>query len=108
MSQHGGALWLPRRFDELRALVPAPTPLALAIYGCWLLLHALLAMVAPGKIVDGAQLRDGTRLPYKLNGLVAFVVSLGVVVGLLAGGVVRASTIVAELGPLITTATLLI
>src|SRR5262245_25558009 len=61
---HGGQLWLPRGFDELRAMVPAPTPRALAIYGAWLALHALLMIVAPGKIVEGATLRDGTRLPY--------------------------------------------
>jgi delta14-sterol reductase/lamin-B receptor len=108
IHQHGGQLWLPRGVDELRAMVPAPTPRALAIYGVWLAMHALFAIVAPGKIAEGAVLRDGTRLPYKLNGLVAFLASIGVLVGLLAGGVVRASTIVAELGPLITVATLMI
>ncbi len=108
MQQHGGALWLPRSLDDLRALVPLPTSRALTYYGAWLGLHALLAIVAPGKIAEGATLRDGTRLPYKLNGLTALIVSLGALVALLYFGVVRASSIVAELGPLITTATLMI
>jgi len=105
---HGGALFVPRGLDDVRALLPSPTGRALAIYGAWLALQAVLAVAAPGKIVEGALLRDGTRLPYKLNGLVAFVVSVGAVVGLLAGGVVRATTVVDELGPIITTATLMI
>src|SRR3954447_26924939 len=66
IHQHGGQLWFPRGFDQLLAMVPPPTSRALAIYGVWLGLHVLLALVAPGKIVDGATLRDGTRLPYKL------------------------------------------
>jgi protein-S-isoprenylcysteine O-methyltransferase Ste14 len=108
VQQHGGMLWLPQSVGDLRAMIPLPTVSALAIYGAWLALQAFLAVAAPGKIVEGAQLRDGTRLPYKLNGLLAFVLSLATVVGLLLGGVVRATTIVAELGPLITTATIFI
>lgn len=108
VSIHGGALWVPRSLDEFLAMLPAPTARAAAIYGAWLALHALLFAVAPGKIVEGAQLRDGTRLRYRLNGLLAFIVSIGALVALLATGVIRASAIVSELGPIITISTAMI
>ncbi len=108
VSQHAGSLWLPRSLGDVRALVPLPTARACLFYGAWLLLHAILAVIAPGKIVEGATLRDGKRLPYKLNGLAALLLSLAALVALLASGTVRASTVVAELGPLITVSTLMI
>jgi protein-S-isoprenylcysteine O-methyltransferase Ste14 len=108
ISQHGGNLWLPRTLDDVRAMFPAPTMRAVAIYGAWLALHALLYVVAPGKTVEGATLRDGTRLPYKMNGLLAFVVSIATIVALLATKTIRATEILAELGPMITVSTLMI
>ncbi len=105
---HGGALWIPSSVAELGAMIPAPTARATAYYGAWLGLHALLFVAAPGKIVEGATLRDGTRLPYKMNGLVALIVSLGALAGLLGARVVRASDVIREIGPFITISTLLI
>ena len=34
----------------------------------WLLLQGLLYLYAPGKLVNGMPLADGSRLVYKLNG----------------------------------------
>ena len=48
--------------------VPAPTPTAAAIVLGWLLLQGLLYLYAPGKLVNGMPLADGSRLVYKLNG----------------------------------------
>lgn len=106
VSQHDGSLWLPTSIDEVRAMFPAPTWRATAIFTGWLGLQVVLQLVCPGKVVQGAQLPSGERLSYKLNGLSSFVVSIAIVVALLATGTVRASTVLAELGPLLTLATL--
>jgi delta14-sterol reductase len=106
--RHGGQLWIPHSGHELAAMVAAPTPRALAMYGAWLVLQAFLYRIGPGKIVNGATLRDGTSLPYKLNGLFAHVVGLGALVALLATHVVRATDIVAEIAPFITISTIVI
>ena len=105
---HGGKLWLPASVADVAAMVPAPTPRAVVMYGAWLALQALLYAFAPGKIVEGATLRDGTRLPYKLNGLLAHLVGLAILAALIATHVVRASDIVADLGPFITISTVVI
>lgn len=106
VSQHGGSLWLPTSFDQILAMVPAPTGRATAIFAGWLGLQVILQLLCPGKIVQGAQLPSGERLSYKLNGLTSFLISMGILVALLATGTVRASTVLAELGPLLTLATL--
>lgn len=108
ISQHGGALWLPRTVGELRAMFPLPTGRALAIYGAWLGLHVLFAVALPGKLAQGVPLRGGERLTYKLNGLAAHLLGLAALVALLSTGLIRASDIYAELGPLIMVSTLMI
>jgi len=106
--RHGGQLWIPRSGHDVLEIVAPPTPRALAMYGAWFVLHALLYLVGPGKVVNGATLRDGTSLPYKLNGLFAHVVGLGAIVALLATHAIRAQDVVAEIAPFITISTILI
>lgn len=106
VALHGGSLWLPTSLDDALAMIPAPTWRAAAILAGWLGLHAILQLVCPGKIVTGALLPNGERLQYKLNGLSSFVVSIAVLVALLATGTIRAATVLAELGPLLTVSTL--
>jgi len=106
VSLHDGSLWVPTSLAELTAMVPAPTWRATAMLGGWLALHVVLQLVCPGKVVEGALLPNGERLKYKLNGLSAFVVSIGVLLALLATGTLSASSVLAELGPLLTLATL--
>lgn len=105
-SQHGGSLWIPGSLDELLAMIPAPTWRATAIVVGWIALHVVLALVLPGKVVTGALLPNGERLPYKLNGLASFVISIAILVALLAADVFDASAVLRELGPLLTLATL--
>lgn len=105
-NQHGGSLWLPRSLDEVWAMIPAPTGRAAAIFFGWLALQVVLGLVCPGKIVTGAVLPSGERLSYKLNGLSSFLVSIAILVGLLATGTIEATSVLAELGPLLTLATL--
>lgn len=107
VSHHGGSLWLPGSLDDVLAMFPAPTARATGIVFGWLGLHAVLQLVLPGKIVQGAQLPSGERLSYKLNGLASFLVSMGLLVGLLATGTVQASSVLDELGPMLTVATLI-
>ncbi|KAJ1455391.1 ergosterol biosynthesis ERG4/ERG24 family-domain-containing protein [Pelagophyceae sp. CCMP2097] len=48
-----------------------------AVVVSWILFQAVLQLVLPGEVALGAVLRDGqTRLPYKINGHLAFWVSL--------------------------------
>ncbi len=103
---HEGSLWLPRSLDDLVRMVPAPTGRAIAIFAGWLGLQVVLGLICPGKVVTGAQLPSGERLQYKLNGLSSFIVSSALLVALLASGTFRASSVLAELGPLLTVATL--
>jgi hypothetical protein len=39
-----------------------------AVYVAWWLFQAALAVVVPGKDVEGVTLRDGSRLKYRING----------------------------------------
>jgi hypothetical protein len=48
---------------------------AFAIYVGWLALHLVLSIVAPGEIVQGTELPNGKRLPYKLNAFSSMVTS---------------------------------
>ena len=60
-------------------------PKAFAVVLGWLAFQALLQVALPGDVVEGTKLADGTRLPYLMNGHLAFWVSLAV----LACGVPR-------------------
>lgn len=48
-----------------------------AIYACWVAFQAILYLVLPGKIVRGAQTPGGNTLPYKINGLLSWCVTVG-------------------------------
>ncbi|HEY8431417.1 MAG TPA: hypothetical protein VIL20_23715, partial [Sandaracinaceae bacterium] len=106
VALHDGSLWLPLSLDDLHSIVPAPTWRATAILAGWLTLQVLLALVCPGKVVTGALLPNGERLEYKLNGLASYLVSMAVLASLLATGTVRASDVLAELGPLLSASTI--
>lgn len=105
-SQHGGALWLPRSLAELGAMFPAPTWEAAAILGGWIAAQALLYVVVPGRVVHGRPTEHGERAEYRLNGLVAFVASAALLIAAIAGGLLSPAAVLAELGPLLTCATL--
>jgi delta14-sterol reductase/lamin-B receptor len=103
---HHGQLWIPTSLADVIAMFPAPTARATAMFAAWMLVQVVLGLVSPGKVVTGAPLPNGERLPYKLNGLFAFVVSIALIVALLFSGVLRAGDVLAELGPLLTLSTL--
>lgn len=107
VALHGGSLWLPTSLGDVTGAFPWPTARAAAMLGGWLGLQVVLQLVSPGKIVTGAPLPTGAPgLPYRMNGLFAFLASIGLLVTLLVTGVLRASAVVDELGPLLTLSTL--
>lgn len=82
VEHRDGALGFPGP-DFWRA-IPLPTVPAVLMLASWLLFQALLAVVAPGRVVEGTPLRDGRRLPYRINGWSAWWLTgaaLGVLVG---------------------------
>lgn len=103
---YDGALFVPT-WDTLRRL-PAPTPTSLAIYLGWFAFHSLMQLYAPGRIVLGAPLADGTRLPYKLNGWLTWWVTWALLAGGVGLGVFRAAFVAEQLGPLFSTVNLLV
>jgi delta14-sterol reductase len=46
-----------------------------AVFG-WTALHFVLYLFLPGRVVDGVKLSDGSRLPYHINGHLAFWLTL--------------------------------
>lgn len=62
---------------EFWSHIAAPNLEMLGFYLGWLLLQAGLYLFLPGKAEQGQPLPDGTRLDYRLNGLLSFVISVG-------------------------------
>lgn len=58
-----------------------PTWKATAIYFTWFFFQAILQAFIPGKVHEGRPLKDGSRLKYKMNGLVSFILTF-VVLGI--------------------------
>eukprot|EP00451_Oxyrrhis_marina_P031233 CAMPEP_0204375092 /NCGR_PEP_ID=MMETSP0469-20131031/49007_1 /ASSEMBLY_ACC=CAM_ASM_000384 /TAXON_ID=2969 /ORGANISM="Oxyrrhis marina" /LENGTH=466 /DNA_ID=CAMNT_0051365729 /DNA_START=9 /DNA_END=1406 /DNA_ORIENTATION=- len=58
-----------------------PTVQGIAMVVAWVIFQAFLQLFVPGRTSSGAALSTGARLPYKLNGLSCFVITLSVVVG---------------------------
>jgi len=71
-----GAL-LPSAESDWRGFFAAiaPTGEAMGVYLGWFAFQALLQLVAPGEVVEGLPLPDGSRLRYKINGLAALVIT---------------------------------
>lgn len=83
-----------------------PTWEAVAIYVLWLGLQAILQQYAPGKTVLGAELPDGSRLPYRMNGLFSLAATLAIVLALHVLGWFSLSQLYAQFGALISVMTL--
>jgi delta14-sterol reductase len=90
------------------AQVAAPTARAVAFWCGWVAFQALLAAWLPGRTVRGMPLPDGGSLPYRLNGLLAFAVSLALAGALVASGALPATFLADEFEALLTTTNLLV
>lgn len=98
---HDGALFVPDA-AFLRALPLPSLEAALWLVG-FFVLQLVLDVALPGRDYTGAPQRDGKRRTYRLNGLASLVVTIGILVALVATGVVRGSSALALLGPLLVT-----
>lgn len=96
---HGGALFVPT--TALLGQLPGPSFEALAWLMGFFVLQLALDVALPGREYTGAPQRDGKRRPYRLNGLASLVVTIGILVALIATGVVRGSSALEILGPLL-------
>jgi protein-S-isoprenylcysteine O-methyltransferase Ste14 len=104
IHKHAGDLVLPT-LSVLRE-VPLPTVRGAAFYFGWIAFQAALEVLLPGKTVMSPAQRDGLKVPYKLNGFSSLWVSLAALVGAWALGWLRGASVLAELGPMLTTANL--
>lgn len=88
--------------------VAAPTATALAFWLGWIAFQALLASLLPGRTVHGVPLPDGRSLPYRLNGLLAFGITVALAVLLVVAGLVPATFLADQFEALLTTTNLLV
>lgn len=106
VAQHGGSLWLPTSLADLRAMIPTPTWEAAAMLAGWIALQAVLYVYGPGRVVEGRPTAHGEKAEYRINGLFAFAVSAGLLVAGIAFDVISPRSVLAQLGPLLSIATL--
>jgi Delta14-sterol reductase len=107
VTHYGGALVVPTSLEQLRELwgfVPGFSVAGLALYVGWFGFQALLQAYAPGKIVEGTELADGSRLKYKMNGWLSFWITLVSAALLVVFGVIPATFLCDEFGSLLTAA----
>lgn len=104
IHKHGGSLVLPT-LDVLRE-IPLPTLRGAGYFFGFLGLQIALQVFLPGREVEGLAQRDGLKILYKLNGFASFIVTLGVLAGVYAGGLIRGADVLAELGGMLSTAIL--
>ncbi len=84
--------------------VQGPSWKGAAFYVCWLALQAALCRFLPGKLEYGQPLPDGSRLPYTLNGLRSFAITLALWAGLHVTGILPGDWIYTHLGTILGTA----
>lgn len=65
----------PQALARLAAALPRPTAAGFAIFAAWYALQALLMLVLPGGTTLGAVTPAGHRLPYRLNGGLAWLIT---------------------------------
>ena len=106
IRHYDGALVLPDA--AFLAHVAPPSLPALGFYLAWLALQLGLAVVLPGKIEQGVALEDGRTLPYTMNGLSAFLLTMGLAVAAVWSGVIPATFLYDQLDPLVTTANIVV
>ncbi len=104
VHRHGGSLVWPTA--SFLSDIPVPTGLSLSVLVGWVGFQLLLDLLLPGRAYKGIVQRDGRRLVYRLNGFLSLCVTLLVLAGLLASGLVRGSVVVEQLGSLLVTAIL--
>ncbi len=109
VNAFGGELIVPKSLEDWKsflARIPAPTVKAITLYLAWFLGQTLLQIAVPGKVRAGLPLADGSRLAYKMNDWFSFWFTMVTSVMLCTAGLVPATILHDEFGPLLTTANL--
>lgn len=106
IRHYDGALVIPDA--AFLGHIAAPSLPALGFYLGWLALQITFAALLPGRIEHGVALEDGTKLPYRLNGLSAFALTLLVAGGAVWSGALPATFLHDQLEPLVTTANIVV
>jgi len=104
LAFHGGvpALAIPAMALE----AARPTAAMLLFYIAWWGFQAALAIVLPGRTVEGTPLADGSRLRYRLNGWLAFWITLALAALAALTGVLPPALAWERFGALLTAANL--
>ncbi|KAI9929474.1 hypothetical protein ASPWEDRAFT_110782 [Aspergillus wentii DTO 134E9] len=82
--------------DFFLRYLPRLTTHSATIYTGWVIGQAVLYSTLPGKIVSGAQTPGGNALPYKMNGLASWFVTVGVFLLIAWKGGVQAAAALAD------------
>jgi protein-S-isoprenylcysteine O-methyltransferase Ste14 len=106
MVHYDGALVVPDA--AFIGKIAAPTVESVGFYFAWLVLQALLMLFAPGRTAHGVPTASGDKLPYKLNGLAAVVLTGLLVAGLVVGDVIAPTLLYDQIGPLVTTTNIVV
>lgn len=101
LDRFQGRLVIPTR--AWFSYFPWPTATSVGMVAGWLLFQGLLQIYAPGRWVEGTPLLDGRRLRYKLNGWVSWWTTWAVLAAGVAGGLIPATILADQFGPLLTT-----
>ena len=93
-----------RTLTDLVAALPRPTAAGFAIFGAWVALQAVLALLLPGRLGFGGITPAGHRMTYRLNGLSAGLVTLGLLALAVVAGLVPATLLHDHWGALLVAA----
>lgn len=88
--------------------IEPPSLVLVLFYLLWIAFQTLLAAGLPGRMALGAPLPDGRRLEYRLNGLLALALTVGVAFGAVALDLVSPGSLFDQWGALVTTINLLV
>lgn len=105
VTYYQGHLVFPGSLAEWRGFwshIAAPTWSASLLYGGWFLSQAALQIWVPGRTVYGMPLPNGQRLSYRMNGMLSFLFTLGVIGMAVAVGWLDATLLYDQMGPLLT------
>ncbi len=103
---YDGALRIPD--TEFLSHIAAPSWESAGFYAIWLSLQALLALVLPGRVIQGVELENGATLGYKLNGLKSLILTVALALALVASDVLPATFLYDQIDALVTTTNLMV
>lgn len=98
-------VWPDARFWSF---MEPPSLTLVGLYLAWIALQAMLFHWLPGRPAEGAPLPDGSRLEYRLNGLFAFGITLGLAAVGAGSGILSPTLLYDHLGALVTTANVVV